>query len=605
MLTNCQGKESGGTGGGQGSGGFQGSGGRQGTGGEGSGASVGPGGSGSGGGATGGGSSGQSGRAGGSGGSSGAGGSAGNGGSSAGGGGAGGSGGRVSGGSSGAGGSAGNGGSSAGGGGAGGSGSRVSGGSSGAGGSAGNGGGAAGSSGQPGTGGAVGNGGGAGSAGGAGGSTGTASCTFTQQATTSSKIATVGIVTWSTTLSNITEAHIDFGLSTSYGFTAPVDLKATDHRTLLLGMKPTKTYNYRIVASNSSGQCTSQNYTITAGSLPNGLSKITVSTKSSASPLSGGFLITGQFVQNGSGTSGSPAYILDADGDYVWAYAPGGDAPGVRMDYAGTHMWINSVNVAFGAGATGNANVHRVSMDGLTDENLSSKFTGLNHQLTILPDETVAFYAYGSNGCDDIKEYSPSTGNVKTIANSGTAIGGSSACHVNDIQYSKDDDTLVFSELDSQVIAKIKRSDGSTVWVLNGSKSTFTGDTWKGGQHGINVLGLDRLLFFNNNSTMNMGGGPAPGGDGSGSTAIELALNLSGKKMTKAWSYKANPGIQVDIMGDVQRMPNGNTIIAYSTKGLLHEVDKNGTLLQEWSWALGGQFGYIEKRATLYGPPPK
>jgi hypothetical protein len=58
-------------------------------------------------------------------------------------------------------------------------------------------------------------------------------------------------------------------------------------------------------------------------------------------------------------------------------------------------------------------------------------------------------------------------------------------------------------------------------------------------------------------------------------------------------------------MGDVQRLPNGNTIVAYSTRGVLHEVAADGTLLQTLSWPLGGSFGYIEKRASLYGPPPK
>jgi hypothetical protein len=59
-------------------------------------------------------------------------------------------------------------------------------------------------------------------------------------------------------------------------------------------------------------------------------------------------------------------------------------------------------------------------------------------------------------------------------------------------------------------------------------------------------------------------------------------------------------------MGDVQRLPNGNTIVAYSTKGILHEVDANMTRLQTWQWTQAGQtFGYIEKRASLYGPPPK
>jgi hypothetical protein len=58
-------------------------------------------------------------------------------------------------------------------------------------------------------------------------------------------------------------------------------------------------------------------------------------------------------------------------------------------------------------------------------------------------------------------------------------------------------------------------------------------------------------------------------------------------------------------MGDVQRLPNGNTIVAYSTQGVLHEVDANMALVQELSWPLGASFGYIEKRATLYGPPPR
>jgi hypothetical protein len=58
-------------------------------------------------------------------------------------------------------------------------------------------------------------------------------------------------------------------------------------------------------------------------------------------------------------------------------------------------------------------------------------------------------------------------------------------------------------------------------------------------------------------------------------------------------------------MGDLQRLPNGNTIIGYSTKGAMREVSSDGTVLQELTWPSGSSFGYIEKRATLYGPPPK
>jgi hypothetical protein len=286
--------------------------------------------------------------------------------------------------------------------------------------------------------------------------------------------------------------------------------------------------------------------------------------------------------------SNAVAYVLDADGDYVWWMAVTKNVSGVRMSYDGTHMWINNVNVP-----SRTAQVHRVTMDGLTDEDLSTQFAGQNHQLTVLPDETVAFYAYGANGCDDIKERAPD-GTVRTIVNAQAALRAIGDCHVNDIQYSQPDDTLVFSDLNHNQVAKVRRSDGSTVWILNGSTATLTGDTWAGGQHGLHLLDLTHLLLFNNNIN-----------GAEGAKALELVLDPTAGTATRLWSYTANPGIVIEIMGDVQRLPNGNTIIGYSTKGVLYEVSSSGALLQSWVWPAGATFGYLEKRATLYGPPPR
>jgi hypothetical protein len=425
------------------------------------------------------------------------------------------------------------------------------------------------------------------------------SCTITATSSTSTKIPTVGIVTWSTTLSGIQSASINFGLTTSYGMTAPVDLTQTSYRTLLLGMKQTKTYHYQIVASDGTHQCTSQDYTITAGARPNGLPTISVTTND-ATKVSGGFLITGQYQGSaGTGCTGSPAYILDADSEIVWWYCGLSQVTGVVMSYDGTHMWINTANVP-----SGTATVHRVTMDGLTDNDYSTQLAGMNHQLTVLPDETVAFYAYNNTTmCDDIKEMSPS-GTVKTIVNSQKAEGVTGACHVNNIQYSKSDDTYVFSDLDHNDITKIKR-DGTTVWVLSGTNSSFTGDSWQGGEHGIHILAPDQYLIFNNQNSSGGGGLGGSGGGNGASTAIEEHLDLTAKTATKAWSNTANPKIGNQVMGDVQRLKNGNTIVAFSTQGVLHEVDSSGNVVQVLTWPLGGAFGYIQKRDSLYGPPPR
>jgi hypothetical protein len=427
---------------------------------------------------------------------------------------------------------------------------------------------------------------------------GAAGCSFEVTGELSAKIPTVGIVTWSTSLASLAQAHIDFGLTTTYGMTAPVDPKATGNRTLLLGMKPERTYHYRIVASDGTTECTSNDHTLTTGILASGLQPISVSTKSTASPISGGFLVVGSYEPQAVGLPSVPGgYILDADGDPVWAaFDSASDTACVRMDYAGTHMWLSSVNIP-----NTSASVHRMTMDGLSDEDLSSKFDGQHLRLTVLPDETVAFAAYDSNGCDDIKEYSPS-GTVKTVVNAGAAQGLTGFCQVVDVQYSKDDDTLVFSDVINRSLVKVRRSDGATVWVLGGTGSTLTGDTWQGGQWGLHVLGHDRVLLFATNSRMSSGSGHSTG-TGDGSSALEMSLDVPGKTATRIWSYKSS--IQNDVFGDVQRLPGGNTIIAFPAEGKLQEVDASGSLLQEWNWPSAYVFGYVEKRPTLYGPPPR
>ena len=239
-------------------------------------------------------------------------------------------------------------------------------------------------------------------------------------------------MTFTTTLASPTSASIKFGLDTSYGMTAPVDLTAASYRTLLLGMKASKTYHYQVTVTNSSGSCSSADQMIATGALPNGtaLPKLTITTNNKAA-LWGGFLVIGSY-QGATNQS----FILDADGDFVWWYADGSDGCGTRMSYDGKYMWINNGNVPATSGST---HVHRVTMDGMTDTDLSTPFNNMSHQVTPLPDGSVAFYATGSNTCDDIKIFpanGTATSTATTVVNARTAHGGTGACHVNNIEYS-------------------------------------------------------------------------------------------------------------------------------------------------------------------------
>jgi hypothetical protein len=350
------------------------------------------------------------------------------------------------------------------------------------------------------------------------------------------------------------------------------------------------TYHFRVVAKAGDTVCTSADDTLPAtGEAPNTLPKLSI-TPTKADGLDGGFLVFETLRQTfGTGVPDSPVYIIDGDGDFVWWYTNTGivDVGRARQSWDGKYMWIGSVNVL------SNFNrMIRVKMDGTDEQDFTQDFAKMNHDFAVRSDETMAFIAYGSNNCDDIKERAPD-GTVTTIINSGTAVGAS-ACHCNAIHYDRNDDTIVFSELDSSSIVKVTRDTKHVVWLMSSQnpKATVTGVEWQN-EHGMHIIDKTHLLFFNNNT-------------GPNSAAIEAELTINGGTGTakKIWSYASN--LTVQILGDVQRLENGNTLINFSTAGEIREVNPSGTVLQTIkNTGSGNLFGFSEKRKSLYGPPPR
>ena len=275
---------------------------------------------------------------------------------------------------------------------------------------------------------------------------------------------------------------------------------------------------------------------------------------------------------------------------------------GARMSYDGKHMWINSANVP-----SGTASVHRVSMDGMTDENLSSQFTGHEPPAADPARRDRRVLRLRLERLRRRQGARAQAARCKTIVNSKTALADSPE-HVPPEQHP------VFARWMTRwcspicrrsQIAKVTRADGSTVWILNGPTSddhaatpgraaTTASTSWR----------VDRLLIFNNNSN-NSTFPSGWNGDGSGSIAAEYQLNTSTMTATRAWSYKAR-GQQLSRPPSWATCSDCRTatrMVAYSTNSRMREVSSSGQVLQEWTFPT--TFGYIEKRATLYGPPPK
>jgi hypothetical protein len=402
---------------------------------------------------------------------------------------------------------------------------------------------------------------------------GAQSCGFQVDASLSEEVATVAIVEFSLAFEP-EHAHVEFGLDESYGLTAPVTASGPSHRTLLLGMKPSHDYHARIVADGGGIECVSDDFVLTTGPPPNGLPTVSVTTLDPAA-RAGGYVVSA-FLDKG------PTFILDADGDYVWWHGDG-EFGRAEQSFDGNFMWDGDRKAKLDEGR-----LRRVGMDGL-DERSFPEFGDCHHDFTVLPDETVAFIERDPIDCDRIMERAPD-GSVSEIINVRDAFHGTETCHTNSLHYHADDDSYTFSDLHQDAYAKVTRA-GQVEWVLGGTTSDFTGDgaEWAN-QHGHEMIAPDRILFFNN------------AGPPSNSVAIEVALDFDTMAATRVWQYDG--ALQSPIFGDVQRLPNGNTLVSYGLAGVIHEVAPNGELVESLTFSLGGGLNYVTKRASLYGPPP-
>ena len=332
-----------------------------------------------------------------------------------------------------------------------------SGGAGGAGGS----GGAAGRAGSGGVGGAGGSGGTAGTTG-AGGSAGASGCTITAASSLSTAIPTVGIVTFTTNLAGITGAQIRFGLaSTGPTMTAPVDLAEPGYRTLLLGMKTSRAYVFRIVLTSGAGTCTSQDYPITTGVLPSPISRLATTIVDPAAHAPG-FIIVG----NGA----NHVYIVDAaDGEPVWGTYVRANPSRAHMSWDGRDMYTVSQNASVNV-TTGN--LIKMSMDGaIVEDRLSGIATAAHHDFAVIPGGVAALQWLRAGDTANAVVERATDGTLTTVVADLAAVyqGNSvSGFHPNSIHYHPWDDSYTIGDAFPKLYVKITRK-GELVWQFGGS----------------------------------------------------------------------------------------------------------------------------------------
>lgn len=424
---------------------------------------------------------------------------------------------------------------------------------------------------------------------GGGNRAGGADCTFTVTTNeVSAPIPTVGVVEWSLAGEPPSSAKIVYALSDAdpsllnRGGAAPVQLGNANYRTLLLGLKQSSNYTFHIEASRGAFTCVSPDYTLPTTGVLAGAPSVEVSVAQSGAREPG-------FIVTSSGTSvPDGAYIIDADGAIVW-YFPGPLNTGrAQMDYEGNTMWMVTLNPINEAGE-----LRSVSMDGAEAQMNVPGFEAAHHDLTVMPGGKVAALVWTTPDNDppsDLLIRTPD-GAVTTAFTIGSNLYLSDTFHVDAVHYLPSDDSFTLSDRNPSVVVKVSAA-GVPQWQLGGACDGAPAGTHCSPQswqvnHGHHLLDDGTLLVFNNTETY----GPAH--------VLEFQLDDTPSALGATLVHDQTGTAASPTLGDVQRLPGGNTLVTYSEAGQIVELDPSWNEVQTFTVHVG----YASWRPTLYGPP--
>lgn len=297
----------------------------------------------------------------------------------------------------------------------------------------------------------------------------------------------------------------------------------------------------------------------------------------------------------------SYAVLLDDTGQIVWWHEV--DAPRltrVRPRPDGLGVWYGFAE----SEAKDSGGLRSVGWTGASLGDLDAP--AFSHDFELLPDGRVAWIEFDRRELDD---GSPVWGNriVEGGAGATSAVVWSAFdswepgvdgdvdaqgywTGVNALDYDVDHDSYLLSARGLGAIVELGR-DGQLGEQIGGPQSDYTfadgGDVPKR-QHQFERLD-DGLLVFDNRDAE------------TGSRVLELALDAEAGTAAARWTYAPTEPLFVYALGDVDRRPDGSTLIAWCTAGELTHLAADDSVQATVRLDLGAGFGFLERVDELPG----
>ncbi|MDP7112816.1 MAG: aryl-sulfate sulfotransferase, partial [Myxococcota bacterium] len=338
---------------------------------------------------------------------------------------------------------------------------------------------------------------------------------------------------------------------------------------------------------------TGEPISITTGGRPPTLPEVAIEGESLSS---GGFVVTSMVA------SPSAAVILDGDGDYVWWHVF--DDPEYlisSVELSTDRRWMLVLLERPGGFCHGFA---RVRLDGAVEE--IQLLDDAHHDFAELGEGATALLRWDNRTIDadivrgDRISELGADGSLTDVWSlwdqrepDPALIGGELGDwgHSNHLVLGGDGESYYVSIRNLSAILKIDRATGGIAWQLGGDEGSLAfpdGEKPFIHQHGFDLTESGLVLFDNGDELAGT------------SRVVEIAIDEEHGTAEVVWTHAAEPPQFCYALGDVQRLPAGNTLVAWSVLGRIEEVTPDHEMLWRADLSMGGGVGYVTWLESLY-----
>lgn len=218
---------------------------------------------------------------------------------------------------------------------------------------------------------------------------------------------------------------------------------------------------------------------------------------------------------------------------------------------------------------------------------------GLHHDFTDLPDGTLLWGANDGQN-EDLVERSPD-GSERVIWSCGPD-SGRGLCSSNSLHWEEATDTLLFSLVNQNAVVELDRSTGQVLRWFGAEEGAYAFDPpdsqfYKA--HSVELTADGTLLLSCWNAE-----------EGTRLMVREYDIDADAEELHQVWSFTHELALFAPLLGDVARLPGGNTLHSTGRSHALRELTADGEIAWDLRWPEDSDVGRVSPLADLYALLP-